>query len=156
MLLRPDLPATRTPPRIGIGVPASERPMRRLKNKSVCTGVDRERAAGAHGEEVRVLEEEVALLRIEQAEPRQVDLLLVDLDLREVGVDGDVHVEAGRQAVARIEADVADGVGGRATVRWPARRGRRRPVNGFKRRSRPREISDSPCSSPAMLTRVSV
>ena len=39
MLLRPDLPATRTPPRIGIGVPESDRPMRRLKNKSVCTGV---------------------------------------------------------------------------------------------------------------------
>ncbi|MNC89762.1 hypothetical protein D3C83_57470 [compost metagenome] len=40
MLLRPDFPATRAPPWMGIGVPASDRPMRRLKNKSVCTGVD--------------------------------------------------------------------------------------------------------------------
>ena len=39
------------------------------------------------------LEEEVALLGEEQAEPRQVDLLLVDLDLREVGVDGEVGGE---------------------------------------------------------------
>ena len=115
MLLRPDLPATRTPPMIGIGVPVSDRPMRRLKNRSVCTGVDGERAAGAHGEQVRVLEEEVALLGIEQAEARQVDLLLVDFDLREVGVDRDVEVEAGGDAVARVEADVADRVGGRAS-----------------------------------------
>ena len=46
-------------------------------------------AAGAAAGEVEhaaAFEEEVALLGKEQAEPRQVDLLLVDLDLREVGV----------------------------------------------------------------------
>jgi hypothetical protein len=29
-------------------------------------------------------------------------------------------------------------------------------MNGFNRKSSPREIADKPCSSPAMLTRVSV
>ena len=46
----------------------------------------REGAAGAHLEQAGVLEEEVALLGKEEAEPRQVHLLLVDLDLREIGV----------------------------------------------------------------------
>ena len=47
-------------------------------------------AAAAELEDAGVLEEEVALLGKEQAEARQVDLLLVGFDLREVGVDGEV------------------------------------------------------------------
>ena len=53
-------------------------------------------AAGAAAREVEhaaAFEEEVALLGKEQVEARQVDLLLVDLDLREVGVDGEVGGE---------------------------------------------------------------
>ena len=45
---------------------------------------------GAELEDAGVLEEEVALLGKEQAEAREVDLLLVGFDLREVGVDGEV------------------------------------------------------------------
>ena len=55
-------------------------------------------------------EEEVALLGKEQAEARQVDLLQVFLDLREVGVDGDVGGEAARQPVLEVDADVAGAV----------------------------------------------
>jgi hypothetical protein len=43
----------------------------------------------------RVLEEERPLLRKEQVEAVEVDLLLVDLDLREVGVDGGVERRLG-------------------------------------------------------------
>ena len=47
-------------------------------------------------------EEEVALLGKEQAEAREVDLLLVDLDLREVGVDGEVGGQVrGRRRTSR-------------------------------------------------------
>jgi hypothetical protein len=40
MLLAPDFPVRRAPPMIGTGNPFSDRPMRRLKNRSVCTGAD--------------------------------------------------------------------------------------------------------------------
>ena len=43
-------------------------------------------AAAAEIEDAAPLEKEIALFREEQIEPRQVHLLLVDLDLREVGV----------------------------------------------------------------------
>ena len=48
----------------------------------------------AEREDALPFEEEVALLREEQAEARQVDLLLVLFDLREVGVVGDVGGQA--------------------------------------------------------------
>ena len=62
--------------------------------------------AGAELEDAGVLEEEVALLREEQVEARQVDLLLVGLDLREVGVDGEVPRQSRRHAVLHVEAGV--------------------------------------------------
>ena len=107
MLWRPALPARRAAAddrnrRAGIGQadpPAEEQ-----------VGLDRrrgERAAGAHLELAGVLQEEVALLGKEQAEAGQVHLLLVDFDLREVGVVGDVEVHAAGDAVFQVEADVA-------------------------------------------------
>ena len=45
----------------------------------------RSAAAAAEAEVAGVLDEEVALFRKEQAETRQVHLLLIDLDLREIG-----------------------------------------------------------------------
>ena len=59
----------------------------------------REPGAGAAGEreDAEALEKEVALLGEEQVEARQVDLLLVDFDLREVGVDGQVRGQVLRQ-----------------------------------------------------------
>src|SRR6185436_20520409 len=53
------------------------------------------------------LEKEVALLGEEQAEARQVDLLLIFFNLREVGIDGKVGNQPARQAVFRVDADVA-------------------------------------------------
>ena len=44
--------------------------------------------------ELRVFEEERALLRKEQREPRQVHLPLIDLRLREVGVQRHVGAQA--------------------------------------------------------------
>ena len=64
-------------------------------------------AGAAEVEDALVLEEEVALLGEEQAEARQVDLLLVGLDLGEVGVVGEVGGQAPRDAVLHVEADVA-------------------------------------------------
>ena len=58
-------------------------------------------------EELRVLEEERALLGKEQREPRQVDLLLVGLDLREVGVDRDIERQVGAHAPLDVETHVA-------------------------------------------------
>ena len=48
-------------------------------------------------------EEEVALFRKEQVESREVDLLLVGFDLREVGVDGQVGDEPLRDRVLHVE-----------------------------------------------------
>ena len=55
-----------------------------------------------------VFEEEVALLRKEEREAGQVDLLLVHLHLREVGVQGQVEVEARRYAVLDVQAVVVE------------------------------------------------
>ncbi len=55
-------------------------------------------------EDAGAFEEEIAKLREEQAEPRQVDLLLVRLHLREVRVVGEVQREAGREAVLQVQA----------------------------------------------------
>ena len=52
-------------------------------------------------------QEELALLGKEQAEPRQVDLLLVHLHLREVGVVGEVCGQPLRHAVLHVDPEVA-------------------------------------------------
>ena len=81
-------------------------------------------AAAAERERALVLEEELALLREEQAEAREVDLLLVGFDLREVGVVGEVGRQALRDAALRVEPK----------SRWRRRRSRRRIVDGRRRR----------------------
>ena len=66
--------------------------------------------AGATAGEIEhaaALEKEVTLLGKEQAESREVDLLLVDLHLREVGVDGEVGGQVRRDAVLHIAANIA-------------------------------------------------
>ena len=62
--------------------------VRRVGAAAAAAGIAAARCAAApEVEQAAALEEELALLRKEQVEARQVDLLLVDLDLREVGVD---------------------------------------------------------------------
>src|SRR5262249_54629854 len=56
-------------------------------------------ADAAEAENPRVLQEKIPLLRKEQVEARQVQLLIVGLDLREVGVAGEVRCEGTRHAV---------------------------------------------------------
>ena len=155
MLFLPDLPARRTPPRMGIGVPASDRPMRRLKNRSVCTCAEVNALPVPMVKKLEFSRKKSRFSGIEQAEAREVHLLLVHLHLREVGVERDVHVEPGRDAVARVEAHVANGVGG-ADVGDGCRSRTPPTKNGFSRRSSPRLMPDRPCSSPARLTCVSV
>ena len=58
----------------------------------------------AEGERALVLQEEVAFLREEQIEPREVDLLFVGLHLGEVGVDRQVGDQALRDRVLHVEA----------------------------------------------------
>src|SRR5690606_34286442 len=57
-------------------------------------------------EEARVLEEERPLLGEEKTEAGEIDLLIVHLDLREVGVDRQVQDEALRDADLRVCADL--------------------------------------------------
>ena len=64
-------------------------------------------AAGAgEVEEGGAVEEEVAPLGKEQREARQVDLALIDLGLREVGVDREVGAQARRRVVEEVDAGV--------------------------------------------------
>ena len=58
-------------------------------------------------EQARVLQEERPLLGEEQREPVEVDLLVVHLDLREVGVEGGVEGQARADAVLQVGPDVA-------------------------------------------------
>ena len=74
--------------------------MRREKKRSICCG-------DAELEDRRVLEEERALLREEQIEPREVHLLLVGFDLREVGVDREVGGEVRTHSPLHVDADAA-------------------------------------------------
>ena len=64
----------------------------------------------ANAKEVGVLLKERPLLRKAQVETCQVDLLVVDFDLREIGVVGRVEVQAGRHAKFRVEPEVAVGI----------------------------------------------
>ena len=50
-------------------------------------------------ESAGVFEKEVAFFREEQIEPREIDLLLINFDLREVGAVGGVESERWCQAV---------------------------------------------------------
>ena len=86
----------RAPASTGTGVPAELNPMRRLKNGTRFP-------PGPKREHVRVLEEELALLGEEQVEARQVDLLLIGFDLREIGAVGRVERQRRRQAVLDVE-----------------------------------------------------
>ena len=65
---------------------------------------------------VRVLEEERPLLGEEDREPGQVHLLLVGLDLREVGVDRRVERQVGAHAPLEVEPDITGTSTGREGV----------------------------------------
>ncbi len=71
-----------------------------------------------HGEEAGVLEEERPLLRKEQVEAVEVDLLLVHLHLGEVGVVGRIERQARRDAVLEVRAEVRVRAGGLISVRY--------------------------------------
>ena len=60
----------------------------------------------AEGERAEVLEKEIALLGEEQAEAREVHLLFVGFDLREVGVVGEVGGQVLGEAHLGVGADV--------------------------------------------------
>ena len=66
-----------------------------------------ERDPAAEIEDAAAFQEELALLREEQTEAGQVDLLLVHLDLREIGVDGEIGGQVLCHAVLDVEPDVA-------------------------------------------------
>ena len=94
----PSLPDRRAPPAIGTTSPGGPDPdPAREEEVHLSRRAEREQA--------RVLEEERPLLRVEEAEAVEVHLLLVDLDLREVGVDGGVEGEARRDAPLQVAAD---------------------------------------------------
>ncbi len=94
--------------------PAREEDVEQVDLALVAAAVGR-----AEVEDAGVLEEEVPLLREEEREAREVHLLLVDLDLGEVGVVGEVGgerlrdthlgVEPGLGVVLAIVVDVRPG-----------------------------------------------
>ncbi len=127
---------SRVPPRIGIAdsvlgesnLTAEEQDhvlSRVLPPAAAATGAAR---ADTKLIDARVLEEEVAFLWEEQAETRQVDLLLVGFDLREIRVDGEVPRQARCHAVLHIHAGIeiskvgarTDATGARQRVRLDA------------------------------------
>ena len=84
---RPDAAGQAAARRIGTGRPAFEADAAaEEQDRRVAVAVARPRPVAAEIEDALALEEELALLREEQAEAREVDLLLVVFDLREVGV----------------------------------------------------------------------
>src|SRR5690606_1177547 len=64
------------------------------------------RAGHSEVEDAPSFEEEVALFRELQVESREIYLLFVDLDLREVGVEGKVGGQAGRDPVLHVQAGI--------------------------------------------------
>ena len=93
----PARPVSRPPPMIGTARLVSlSMPMRRLKNGSgMSPGLpSAPLRISAERENALSFEEELPLLGKEQAEARQVHLLLVVFDLREVGVVGEIGDEA--------------------------------------------------------------
>ncbi len=100
----PALPETRPPPMIGIACAVVADADAAAEEQIDFTGI-------ADAEEAGVLEEERALLREEQREAIEVDLLIVDFDLREVGVDGGIERQARRDAVFQVAAEIVIGLG---------------------------------------------
>src|SRR5262249_22540612 len=72
----------------------------------------RARIDATESEQPAILEKELALLGKEETEAREIDLLLVGLDLREVGVVGEVGRQVLREAVLHVDADVTRDVVG--------------------------------------------
>ena len=66
----------------------------------------------AEAEQAGPFQEELALLGEEQAEAGEVDLDVVRLHLREVGIERGVQGEVGRDRVLHVEAQVVEGLGG--------------------------------------------
>src|SRR5262245_38816106 len=79
-----------------VRAPAAPAPAATTTTASTTIAAAAALAPDAELEDAGVLEEEVALLGKQQVEPREVDLLLVGLDLREIGVDREVPRQAAR------------------------------------------------------------
>src|SRR5207247_3605361 len=85
-------------------------------DRSSTTGSARRGKAG-EAEHPATLEEKVALLRKEEAEAGEVHLLFVDLDLGKVGVVGHISGQVCRQAVLRVDAEIAGDLGAGSRMR---------------------------------------
>ena len=120
--------------------------MRRLKN-----GLS---SPPGNSKKFDAVEEELALLRKEQREPRQVGAPLVHFGLGEVGVEREVGLERRRDVVERIEPDVD--VAGRGRRASPRRVARRRRAGTVSDRGRcPARCRSMPPMRPAFDMRVS-
>jgi hypothetical protein len=73
-------------------------------------------------EDAAALLEEAATLRIEEREAVEVDLLVVRLDLREVGVERDVQREIAGERMAHVETGLARGLAAACGTRPDCRR----------------------------------
>src|SRR6185503_2457067 len=91
-------------------------------------GARAEPGLAAEIENALTLEKKIALLRVEDVEAREVDLLQVLFDLREIGIHRHVGGERAREAVLQIEAAARGYVVGEGNARRTIRRHRRDPV----------------------------
>src|SRR3970282_1108634 len=64
----------------------------------------------AEGERPLILEKELTLFWKEQADPCEVHLLLVGLDLRKIGVVGEISGQVPGEAIFHVEPDVTTDV----------------------------------------------
>ena len=104
-VLEPDPPRMEQRRRIDIARIAAVAPSTLLTQRTVPRALPA--ATACEAEDALPFEKELALLGKEETESRQVDLLLVGLDLGEVGVVGQVGGQILRDAVLDVDADVA-------------------------------------------------
>ena len=67
--------------------------------KADAAAEERTLVAGRELEKVGAVEEELTLLRKEQRKAREVGAALIDFGLREIGVDGEVRFQRGRDEI---------------------------------------------------------
>src|SRR5262245_35095838 len=101
-----DLPAEEHPRVLRRVLPAARVAASATTTAAPTTATASSTAASTELEDAGIFEEEVALLGKQQTEAREVDLLLVGLNLGEVGVDREVPRQTGADAVLHVEPDV--------------------------------------------------
>ena len=98
--------------------PTAEEHDRGLRRGAIPRAATESLLRATEGEQALPFKKEFTLLWKEETEPREVELLLVDLHLREIGVVRDVGREALGQSVPQIEAEIPVEIGTKPGFGW--------------------------------------